>query len=129
MHKHLHAYILSPTCLRTPAPLTLAHVLVLFEAWFAHTPPDGNQPSAVCTAVHLGRLKLLRGVHTHTVHLNQCRFSTRYCVRKLGQIQHSEWTFLVEDPHGDQSNAGAQVLEGQVETLFTQVVDGPHFRV
>lgn len=113
----------------TPTPLTLADVLVLLKARFAHTPPNGNQPASVCAAVHLGSLKLLRGIDTHTVDLHQRCVSACYCVGELGQVKHSEGTLLVEDPDRDQSDAGAQVLEGQVETLFTQVADVTHLRV
>lgn len=112
-----------------PPPLTLADVFVLLEAWFANTSPDGNEPASVGATVHLWSLKLLGGVHTHTVDLHQRRVATRYCVRKLGQVEHSEGALLVKNPHGDQSNAGTQVLEGQVKALFTQVADVPHLGV
>lgn len=93
-----HTHTLTNTSHTPPTPLTLADVLVLFEARFAHTPPDGNQPASVSTAVHLGSLKLLRGVNTHTVDLHQRCVSACYCVGELGQVKHSEGTLLVKDP-------------------------------
>lgn len=61
--------------------------------------------------------------------LHQRRFSSCYCVGELGQVAHSQRTLLVEDPDWDQSDTSTQVLEGQVETLFTQVADVSHFCV
>lgn len=55
--------------------------------------------------------------------LHQRRVSASYCVGELGQVKHSEGALLVKDPDGDQSDTGAQVLEGQVKTLFAQVAD------
>lgn len=121
--------VLSLTHTHTTSPLTLADVLVLLEARFAHTPPDGHQPASVRAAVHLGSLELLGGVDAHAVDLHQRRVPARYRVGELGQVEHGEGTLLVEDPDRDQSDAGAQVLEGQVETLFTQVADVAHLRV
>ncbi len=131
-HVHTHKYIPhvppSPSYCTT-TPLTLADVLVLLESRFAHTPPDRNQPASICTAVHLGGLKLFRGIDTDAVDFHQRRVPACYRVGELGQVEHSEGTLLVEDPYRDQSDTGAQVLEGQVEALFTQVADVAHLRV
>ena len=124
-HEHTHTH----THTHTTSPLTLADVFVLLKARFAHTPPDGHQPASIRTAVHLRSLELLGGVDAHAVDLHQRRVPARYRVGELGQVEHGEGTLLVEDPDRDQSDAGAQVLEGQVETLFTQVADVAHLRV
>lgn len=104
-------------------------VLALLKAWFADTAPDGYQPPAVCTAVHLRRLELLRVVDARSTHLDKCRVAPCHSIGKMRQVVHGCRTLLIEDPQRDKSNACANILKGQVEAFFVQVADIPHLSV
>lgn len=96
--------------------LTHAGVSVLLESGRAHTPPDGHQPLALRTAVHLGRVPLLGVVHTLTPDLHQGgRVGARHHVGEHRQVPAHAHAALVVHPHGGEGDAGADVLEGQVK--------------
>jgi len=107
--------------------LTDAGVSVLLEAGGAHAPPDGHQPLALGAAVHLGRVALLGVVHAAATHLHQRRgVGARHHVGEHGQVAADAHAALVVDAHGGERDAGADVLEGQVEAPPAQRTHPPH---
>lgn len=98
------------------ARLTYAGVSVLFEASRAHAPPYGHQPLSLCAAVHFWRVPLLGVVHALTPDLHQRGgVSPRHHVGEHGQVAaHAHAAFVVHSHRGE-GDAGANVLEGQVE--------------
>ena len=101
--------------------LTHAGVSVFFESGRAHTPPDGHQPPPLSAAVHLGRVPLLRVIHTLTPDLHQGgRVGARHNIGEHRQVAvHTHAAFVVH-PHRSEGDAGADVLEGQVEASSAQ---------
>ena len=109
--------------------LTHARLPVLLEAGGAHAPPDGHQPLALGAAVHLGRVALLGVVHAAAAHLHQRgRVGARHHVREHGQVAADAHAVLVVDAHRGERDAGADVLEGQVEAPAAQRAHPPHLQ-
>lgn len=100
---------------------------MFLEAGRAHTPPDGHQPLALSAAVHLGRVSLLGMVHTLTSDLHQGGgVGARHHVGEDGQVAVDTHAALVVDAYGGEGDAGADVLEGQIEAPPTERAHPPH---
>ena len=100
---------------------------MLLESSGAHTPPDGHQPLSFSAAVHLGGVPLLGMVHALTPDLHQGgRVGARHHVGEHGQVAAHAHAALVVHPHRGEGDAGADVLEGQVEASSVQGAHAPH---
>lgn len=116
-----------------PAPvlvrLTHAGVSVFFESGGAHAPPDRHQPLPLGAAVHFGCVSLFGVIHTLTPDLHQRgRVGARHHVGEHRQVAaHTHAAFVVH-PHGGEGDAGADVLEGQVEPTLVEGADTSHLR-
>lgn len=114
---------------KAPSPLTHTGVSVFFESGGAHTPPDGHQPLPLCAAVHLGSVPLLCMIHTLAPDLHQRgRVSARHHIGEHRQVTAHTHATLVVHPHRGEGNAGADVLEGQVEASSAQGANTSHLR-
>jgi len=100
---------------------------VFLESGAAHASPDGHQPLSLRAAVHLGRVPLLRVVHALTPDLHQGgRVSTRHRIGEHRQVAAHARAALVVHAHGGEGNAGADVLEGQVEAPSAEGAHASH---
>lgn len=102
---------------------------MLLKSCRAHTLPDGHQPLSLRAAVHLRRVALLGMIHALTPDLHQGgRVGSRHHVSEHGQVAaHAHAAFIV-DAHRGESDAGADVLEGQVEASAVQRTHTSHLR-
>lgn len=102
---------------------------MFFEPGRAHAPPDGHQPLPLGAAVHLGRVSLLGVVQALTSDLHQRgRVGARHHVGEHRQVAADAHAAFVVDAHGGESDAGADVLEGQVEAAFAERADPSHLK-
>lgn len=107
--------------------LTNAGVSVLFKAGWAHAPSNGHQPLALCAAVHLRGIPLLSVVNALTPDLHQRGWvGPRHYVRENCQVAADAHAALVVDPDRGEGDAGADVLEGQVEAPSAQRAHPSH---
>lgn len=84
----------------------------------AHASSQGNQPVSISSTKQFGCVSFFSMINTCPPHLHQWgRVHTRDCVRKWGQVPQRERTFFIVYPHRNQSNAGTNVLECQIEAL------------
>lgn len=98
--------------------LTFTCAALLFISWFAETSTNRNQPLAVSAAVHFRLLPFFWLVDTRTSDLDQWgRVRSGDRVGKSCQVPNGERTCFVENPDGNQSDAGAHILKGQVEAF------------
>ena len=102
----------------------------LFVSRVTSTPTNRNQPFSVGAAIHLRLFPLLGLVYTRPPDLHQRGgVGPSDGIREGCQVPDGEWTSLIEDPDRDQGDAGAHVLEGQVEALPGGDLDVTHLRV
>lgn len=114
-----------------PGPLRLTHagVPVLFESGGAHAPPDRHQPLPLGAAVHFGRVPLFGVIHTLTPDLHQRGgVGARHHVGEHRQVAADAHAAFVVHAHGGEGDAGADVLEGQVEASLGEGADAAHLR-
>lgn len=100
------------------ASLTFTRATLLLISRAAETSTNRNQPLSVSTAVHFRLLSLFRSVDARPPDLHQGRrIGPGDSVRKRCQVTNGERTCFVENSDGNQSDAGANILKGQVETF------------
>lgn len=112
--------------------LTFTRVSFLMKSGFADTFPDRDKPLALGAAVHLGRVVgLLFGVgDARPFDLDERgKLRSRHCVRERGQVLDDGPALLVVNFDRDESDACADVLEGQVEASARERPDNAHLRV
>lgn len=115
---------------RGTAELTNARAIQFLVANAADASSQRNQPVPVGAAEQLGRVPFFSVLDTRPPHLHQRGgVHPRHRVRKRRQVPQREGTLLVINPHRDQSDAGANVLEGQVEALPGHGSHLPHLGV
>lgn len=102
---------------------------MLFESGGAHAPPDRHQPLPFGAAVHFGRVSLFGVIHTLTPDLHQRGgVGARHHVGEHRQVAADPHAAFVVHPHGGEGDAGADVLEGQVEATLVEGADAAHLR-
>lgn len=117
----------APAPVPVPVRLTHAGVSVLFESGGAHAPPDGHQPLPFGAAVHFGCVSLFGVVHALTSDLHQGGgVGARHHVGEHRQVAADSHAAFVVHPHGGEGDAGADVLEGQVEAALVEGADAAH---
>lgn len=117
-------------CLMQPASLTFTHSTLLFISWIAKTFTNRNQPLSISTAVHFRLLFLLWLVDTRPSDLHKGgSVSPSNGIGEGCQVTDGERAGFVENPDRNQGDAGADVLEGQVETLPVRDLHISHLSV
>lgn len=112
------------------ASLTFTHPALLLISWVTETSTNGNQPFSVSPAVHFRLLSLFWLVDTRPSDLHQGRgVGPSDGVGESCQVADSERARFVENSDGNQSDAGANILKCQVETLPCRDPYVSHFSV
>lgn len=126
-HKNKHQQTVTQS---HTASLTFTHPALLLISRVTETSTNGNQPFSVSAAVHFRLLSLFWLVDTRPSDLHQGRgVGPGDGVRESRQVADGERARFVENSDGNQSDAGADILESQVETLPRRDPYVSHFSV
>lgn len=103
--------------------LTLTCIFDLFVARFALALSDLHRPLPFLSAVDARWLLTGCVIHAYPAHFRKWLVLTSgHRLRERGEILYGARAGFVEDPDGEKSDAGSDVLKGQVETFSRQPV-------